>query len=557
MSMFFSFIINCNAACRANKVYEIVSDAVTNEKAVTAPLVFNQEFTMGGYPVCLDYISDDNTIGIAKKFIDEKGNEASDEDIQRLFKRPYKIDLIGMKGIKILANVEEQVLSNKPAETVAEEEPENALPTSFDAYNELPARIRQRLQEIVDEGISTKENLVKVLEYLKSQYCRGRNGLSNTFLVERIFNEYRKYERPCVEPETLYQDPDKYSPDAQSRMLEALEMAVCRDGCNYVGPKSLGKNVFFETLAWVLGKPKYIITFSAQMAPSDVFGEKSSDNTASDILAHFDSEWLEKAKMVHHKHQKTVLNRIAANVLSQILHKKYAVDEDVYTDEEKEVLRKEAEFEKLKAEAASIHIKMDPSELYDWLIDGGVIMFNEINLANANFLSSFLNVLLDGTGCLFMPGRGNVPINKDCVFTASMNRGYEGTESLNEATESRMAEIRFTYSDTAKEQLRASVNSKLKKLGVGEINDMYLDQASNFYARCKMLNDPSMDNSGAGVGVISDKALNIRGLVRALKEVAVFGYQGSLHDKIMEHIVNSCEDDYDMLVAALNETVTL
>lgn len=72
------------------------------------------------------------------------------------------------------------------------------------------------------------------------------------------------------------------------QLSKGLRAAVSRNAVICEGEKSTGKNVYLETISWLMGMPMYLITFSRQMSPSSIYGEKTTDNSAAKALSEFD-----------------------------------------------------------------------------------------------------------------------------------------------------------------------------------------------------------------------------------------------------------------------------
>lgn len=396
------------------------------------------------------------------------------------------------------------------------------------------------IQRIVAEGIDTREELERKVMYMQ-------DNLVNEDIILNVIKGYTKYAKKAHRPSGIYVDPDIAACKTkgfEGKVASALRYADLRFATLLEGEKSTGKNVFTETIAWLLGMPLHLITFNRQMSPASIYGEKTTDNTAQDALRTFDPEIKRKADTV--------------NMIWSALSQSYAasgehIDFREYLrrcrpsfEEDEEILRQAAEYDKAKAAAASVNITIDASELYDWVTDGGVMCFNEMNMADANFFASFTNQLLDGTGFLFFPGRGEVPINPRCVLIGTQNAEYEGVEAQNEATMSRIGCICFPQPKSIINILGGAVEAEFKRRGrvpTYEIGHGDLLKVDNFYKSC----------AGAVTkGTISNASLNIRGFVRALTVLGASGGNASLKQLITDQVVNTCPvDERDSLTIML------
>ena len=108
----------------------------------------------------------------------------------------------------------------------------------------------------------------------------------------------------------------------------------------------------------------------------------------------------------------------------------------------------------LRDKAASVNIITENSEFCDWLKNGGVLMINEINMAEANFLQSFINPIGDSTGFL-NTGDGRIYVNPDCWLLGCQNEGFVGSMQQNSATKSRFGVIQFPASNSIRKQIVA------------------------------------------------------------------------------------------------------
>ena len=298
--------------------------------------------------------------------------------------------------------------------------------------------------------------------------------------------------------EPVYRKTDKASP------VMNMAMAACtQTGLILFGEKSTGKNVASHTAAWLLGLPEYRIGFQRDMGIDDAFGGKGTDNSAADGL----NEELSLAKLLYESDPKEYAN----------------LADDA------------ARFELLKAQASSIRVVQNKSALLKWamgdedegLKPGGVMMFDEVNMAHANLLQAIMNPLCDGDKTLVVPGYGRIKLSPACVLFCGMNPGYAGTMELNEATASRVGFIEFKQPDSIKKQLMANFE-ETKKLA------KHLDACDKLYRDFK---------AAVSQGTISNNCLNIRGFVHALKHVEAFPEAVSLAEQIRIFVINACPED--------------
>ncbi len=377
-------------------------------------------------------------------------------------------------------------------------------------------------QEVADAIISTlRENRI----------------LDDVALCEQLYKYWKTHwekfgnkdpKKPSV-PRPIYKDPalDEYIKDHNEGIIsEGLRCALSGHGLVAQGGKSVGKNVWSATIAMLLNVPYSLLTFSRSMAPSAIYGEKSTDNTASEHL--YSNEARELA-----------VRAVQGNINEM------------------------AEFELMKARAATVRIIQDQSELFDALQYGRVMIFNEMNMADPNLFASFVNQILDGTGFLFIPGRGEVEIPREFVFIGTQNEDYEGVEQQNEATMSRLAAITFPQPKTILPQLEAAVEAEIAKNGICEIDEEFKKKASkaykqieNYYDACKSM---SVDDGKTSFdSLVSEAVLNIRGFIRATVEYLEAGGYTTLKRKIEMHVIGTCPvDERNGLKTILSQYVTV
>ena len=491
------FQARANAVCPARtKVLPLIDAGTLDFKCV-----LGESKMAGGWPLYIDEEDRRNMFAVIHTVSDD-ASVWDDADIGSLKERDIELRVTGRTN-------------NDIEGTITYEVPETAVSAAGGPV--FDDEILSIIEEKIAAGIVTKEEMDERMVVFALN-CVDR------FLLKKVVSGYRKYKRPVRRPSTVYVDPfldSRLKRGEEGAIAEGLRHGASRIAAICEGEKSVGKNVFLETIAWLMGMPMFLITFTRQMAPSSIYGEKTTDNSASEILKSPEAQRLALARV------------IAAGGKA-----------------DDEVLQAAARFEVLKAQTASVNIVIDQSELYDWLEDGGLIVFNEMNMAEANFFASFTNQLLDGTGFIFIPGRGDVKIHPDCVLFGTQNADYEGTEQQNEATMSRFNCIHFPQPPTIKPQLLSAVSATLKRHGCDvELPKEYFDACEAFYSHCQ---------AAVHEGDISNASLNIRGFVRALTTVAESGGVAKLGRWIQLSVINTCPtDEREALNAFLEELIKI
>lgn len=356
---------------------------------------------------------------------------------------------------------------------------------------------------IASEGIMEEDEVRERIAVMKD------NSVAKSVLLMAL-SKYRKYKALLHKPSAIYQN--MRDPKKESILNQALIAALTRAALIFAGEKSTGKNICAETIAYVLGRPFYRLNFQKDMLLEDIFGSKTTDNSASDQLE-LD---LAKAK---------IKVELAAEQASQ------------------EDFDKAAMFELLKAQCASIRLVQSTSAIIDWAKNGGVLLLDELNMAAPNILQAVVNSAADAEKVLIVPGVATIKLNPDCVLIGGMNPGYAGTFELNKATKSRCGMILFDYPDNIKPQLKAnfSPDTCLKEKQFNICNDLYKD----FVIAVQH-------------GRVSNDCLNIRGFVNALAAVEMFPDATTLANQIEIFVINACdEDDRGVLAPMLRDKVAI
>ncbi len=491
----------------AKSVVQMIADNTTGEPLKIKSII-KKEKGIAGHDIYIDDINPNNAYGFIKGIYNGETPLSKDETEELILNLNdddgYAVKIERVEGNRLVGSLDILIR-------------EGAANKSSDAQtsSDVLAIVKQK----ISEGILTEEEWNKRLKIFKDNRV-------DDFLIKRIVSGYRTYNKPVHSPSCIYVDPEIETSKKRGEegiVAEGLRHAVSRIGCICEGEKSVGKNVYLETVAWLMGMPMYLITFSRQMSPSSIYGEKTTDNSAAKELATKEAYECALAKA-----------RVEAGQGSI------------------EDIEKAARLEIIKAQSSSVNIVIDQSELYDWLVDGGLLVFNEMNMAEANFFASFTNQLLDGTGFLFIPGRGEVRIHKDCVLFGTQNANYEGVEQQNEATMSRFNCLVFPQPRGIKKQLISAVTSALKRDGFEgtTLPDEYYTQCEKFYQQCRKA--ASGDDAS-----ITNACLNIRGFVRALTAVAESNGMAKLKKWVTLSVINSCpEDERGALGDILNLIVT-
>lgn len=363
------------------------------------------------------------------------------------------------------------------------------------AYDEIK-------KKIVEGGICTEDQLEFNIKVMQENRCPEE-------LIMAVLKRYRKTDRPAHRPKVIYVDPDPESKETSNLALLLLN-AIMGSATILEGDKSVGKNVCAETAAMVLNETYDMKSFTRSLRADDMYGNRETDNSASNMI----TQELAEASLRYHAG-------------------------------EKQFFEEAAKYETYKAKAASVMITQEISPFCRWLREGGVFVFNEMNMAEANFFSSFTNQITDNSGFLDVPGVGRIDINPNCILIGTQNADYTGVCDQNGATMSRFGCIAFDYPKSIKKQLMAAVTKETREA----LDEKYFTQTDTWYQ--SLLH--SVQNN-----LIENDCLNIRGCVRALDAVAKVPGLVTLKKELMIHVVNTCpKEDRSNIIAELNGAVSL
>lgn len=426
----------------------------------------------GSTVLFLGTVAEENICGFVTEAADDKGNPVDMGDFRSAIVNGYKAYATQLdgdpSGKTYIVEVDiEEAKAAAPADVSAELEAAIKAASAYCPIEEVRERV----------------------EYLKGNKIPDR-------IILLVLGQYRTYKKAVRRPSTLYVDLKAGTPEGI--LLRAICNMLTGNALDFIGDKSVGKNVCAETLAWVFNKPYYLITFSRQMTPDDVYGSKTTIPP-------------ELTKIGEEEAQKLALADIRVSL--GIFQEESEMDDA-------------ARWRVLSATAAALTIKQEESELVNALDDGGVMVFNEMDMADANFFASFANQLTDGTGFIFIPGVGRQKISPDFTLIGTQNDNEAGAESQNRPTLSRFGGIRFAYPDSIKNQLKAATK------GCRNLTSGYYDACEKLYdAFLKAVHAKTIDNG----------CLNIRGFVRALKLCSYSEHCVSLKSAIRDHVITLCK----------------
>ncbi len=431
--------------------------------------------------------------GQIKSVTDETGNfltADSESELAEIIARGYTAIKTGMDGKKVIIEVI----------------PEERKVKAESGPIKMADKVAMAVKRVVDEGILTQEECDERIAYLRNPEMVRIPCIDEILVL--LFNSMRKYDNGSYSnPKCLFVDTYTNEPLYKhvSIVVSCLIKALNRQATIYQGDKSVGKNVMAETIAWLLAVPVGKTTFNEKMTPDDLTGART---TAPAPITKFSAEEGIKANILDYKvMQGVVLNDEELDLWARY---KYAV-----------------------AASQSPTISVERTPIVEAVRDGGVFIADEANHGTANLLGS-INGLLDGSKTFETASLGKININKDFVFIGTQNAGsnYTATNKLDAATLSRVGVVVFPYNDSIKNILLNAVKAETKE----RLTDKYFVACDKFYKGVKKY---------FADGVISDAAMNIRGMVNALNEVASVNVGDKTFKPLikLEHAIKTCVVD--------------
>lgn len=446
-------------------------------------------------------------------FQDETGKELTDEEVEKILKSEYSIDVcdLGEDGGKAELNV-----------TCEEVSPTGGIV--------LTPEILEVVQRRAKEGRLSEDDL--------SERARAmiRGGVPKPFVVTVL--ESVDITRESMRRPTEYVDPEldltkkRHEPSLLYRALSSFLMGYAKI---LKGPKSTGKNTFINWVTWIMNVPQTEHTATLQDSRADYMASEVTDNTAVETLRHMKAELLAKKMVI----------TIKALLMSIVSVVTLGIVKLELSDDDKEALAQLFLYDRAKAEAASVHIVYEYAALAKWILQGGVFVLNEANMADANLLVGLLHPILDGSITSFpIPGVGDVKLGKNLVLYMTMNPGYVGEQDMNDATKSRLGAYELAQPNSIRKLLEKAVEHELENYGISEpLDESVYDAAVKFY-------DKVNETVKKGEKDLSDSALNIRGMVRALATYGRFkdmpGVKVSTFLK--DEVVTPCDSQEERMV---------
>ena len=322
--------------------------------------------------------------------------------------------------------------------------------------------------EIISKGILTKEELDERISYLKELGIK-KGDTDYGLILKNIKPGH------SVKPETLYKVVGK---KANNPMHELLTSMALGENVILEGPKSVGKNVMYESAAWIFNSLIVLMQCNGKMTKAEMFGFEATDNSAKNALT---EEGLKAFYgLLSTGHMDELGTGFALNLAKSMSPT-------------------------LAMENGSILEALEIAERGE----GVILVLDEMNLAEPNTLSGAINDIADGhTPDIFVAGKGRVKINRECFMLGATQNGtggdFVGTRKQNDATMSRFSCIKM--------QTPSSIISLLRQMNIEGLEDKVYDILDQIYKNYR---------DGVESDIYPMSCLNIRGFKAALKRIAI------------------------------------
>lgn len=372
------------------------------------------------------------------------------------------------------------------------------------------------LNTVVNSGIMSDEELKKRLEWT------GKLSLNEKNIIA-IFGGMKKHS-------DLSRIPQGDFKFINSNSIAELAIASYNAGLNILleGPKASGKNTLIEDIGRLYNVPVYEIQINAQTDNETLLGSKTLKAKDSAM----NKEEINKCiQLLFGANLGTeVMNRIKSVLTSETSSAEEKVDEVKLA----ELLMKQ-DFTPLvdALRSGQAEVEFQPSVMIKAMEEGGIIVFDEINTGHPSVLA-LLNSILDNRRRIQVPSYGLVKAHPNFRAFATMNKDYQGTFELNEATASRFTPIVF--------EEPASIKEILKK-NVPGVNKQTLTHCDKLY---EAIRKQTRD------GKMQSQAINIRAFINACIQEE---WNIPLKVALINNVANSCPDLDDR--ATIKQTIDL
>jgi len=436
---------------------------------------------------------------------DDKGVEASCGEVATTAKDPFVTADKLVKLFKMYTGDKCECECDYDAKIVGVHEGVNSiLEITFRGQTALESVYSR----VVKEGILSEEEVELRKQYLDKTNVSEKN-------IAQIFKTMKRFENnPRIPVEGFkFINYDGIVESVVASMNAGLNIKL-------EGMKGSGKNTLIEDIGWLYHRPVYEIQ----------------------VNAHIDNDTLLGCRTLKAKEDSTTVNKEEVNNCIKILLAAITGQTRVSAKIMKELNKKmvEGNTEEAVAAAKTAELLLDtdfsplinaiqkketevvfqPSVLIKAMEEGGIIVFDELNTGHPSVIA-LLNSVLDDRRRIQVPGYGLVKAHPNFRVFMTMNRDYQGTFEMNEATESRFAPIVFREPESIVDIIKKNVPAADPSL---------INKCDRIYREIK---------KKVRDGQFQGRSINIRGFINACKQ--------SLWDidhktALINNVANSCPD---------------
>lgn len=333
---------------------------------------------------------------------------------------------------------------------------------------------------IVSQGICSAEELDEIQAYLEE------NDITRKHIIG-IFSTYRKYDakyqgRIPKRPKTVFKKYDNFN-----AVKKAVIYVLRRKFLRFVGEKGTGKNNLIETLAWVFQRPLYEVSLNRDFDKLDMVGSKTL-SVEGDYAEILEPTVVEKGLIGWMKSLVTIIKDVSNTFLRK-----------------------------------TTKVTFDKEALIEAMEIGAIINYDEVNTADPALLV-MLHSIADSRRTIQVAGYGKVVADENFNIILTMNKDYQGTVSLNEATRDRFTTIKFPC--------RSSIIDLLQHI--------FPNADGESLSICDQLYKGILDHIKDGE--LSMDCLTVRGFIDALDVEEDFGSNG-LEEALKDNVANRIEDE--------------
>ena len=339
-------------------------------------------------------------------------------------------------------------------------------------------------------GFLGEEELNKRIEALK------KHGIEEGSV---LFNQTLSLIKPSDE---VLPEPKEYkflNKNGESPVKKLIRNLAVGNHPILEGEKSLGKNVAWSYVAWILNAKIIPLQCHERLTQADILGYLSSDMTNK--------------------------NKLTENGLRDKIE---AMKTGAWTDEAiayQSALDKCNSPDLVFTKGPLVEAIMRANNGY-----GTILLLDEMNLADGNVISGTFNMVTDGSSDhIFVTGIGNIPLPKENLLIGATQNppigNYTGIHQQNTATQSRFTAIIMPNVPS----IAPILHREADKWGVP---DFIIDKMNEVYNTFKQ-------EALNGQDAISTDSLNIRGFESAIR---LCGMGCSERDAVLEGVINTVSD---------------